>query len=129
MTDLSGSVPDSGTCTVTIYETQCDGNSAPSSGGSNADFDLEVYEATTQRAVTSAVSCTESAFTVNASLTFAAGDITDWSDVRVRFTSNGTGGSPGGRRGAAVSYVEISTPEEAETAFLSAFARNSNQII
>ena len=111
MTDLSGSVPQAGTCTVIIYEAQADGNSAPSSGGSAPTFDLQVYEGATQRASVTGVTPTESAFTIYNTLTFNASTVTDWSDVRVRFTSNGTGGTPSGRRGAAVSYIEITTPD------------------
>jgi len=109
--DLSSTPPDAGTCTVTIYHAQCDGNSAPSSGGSNSNWDLEVYEGATQRAVVSGVSSNEGAFASYSSLTFSSTTITDWSDVRIRFTSNGTGGSPSGRRGAAISYAEISVPD------------------
>ena len=110
LTDLSGSVPSTGTCTVIIYQAQCDTNVAPSSGGAAPTFNLEVYEGATQRASVSGVTPTESTFTIYNTLTFNSSVITDWSNVRVRFTSNGTGGTPSGRRGAAVSYVEISTP-------------------
>ena len=64
MTDLSATPPGSGTCTVTIYEAECDGNVAPASGGGAPTYDLEVYEATTQRAVATGVSATETTFTI-----------------------------------------------------------------
>lgn len=95
LTDLSSTPPDSGTCTVVIYQAQCDGNVAPSTGGSAPSYNLEVYEGATQRAsFASPVTPSEGTFTLNNSLTFSSSAITDWSDVRVRFTSNGTGGSP-----------------------------------
>lgn len=111
LTDLSGSTPGTGTCTVSIYQAQSDTNVAPSTGGSAPTYDLEVYQGATQIASRLGITPTEGTFTLDSNLTFAASSITDWSDVRVRFTSNGTGGSPGGRRGAATSYVDISTPD------------------
>jgi hypothetical protein len=111
LTDLSATTPADGTCTVIIYEAQCDGTVAPSSGGTAPTFDLEVYEGATQRASVTGVTPTESAFTLYNTLTFDASTITDWANVRVRFTSNGTGGAGPSRRGAAVSYVEITTPD------------------
>ena len=115
LTDLSASAPGAGTATVSIYETVADTDVAPAAGGSSVTFDIEVYEGATQRAVTTGLTPTDSTFTLNSSLTFAAADITDWSDVRVRVTSVGTGGSPTGRRGMATSYIEISAPDAAGT--------------
>ena len=111
LTDISATPPDDGTCIVTIYETVSDTDVAPAAAGSSVTYDVEVYELTTQRAARTGITPTDSAFTIDANLTFAAADVTDWADVRVRFTSYGTGGSPGGRRGAAISYIEISTPD------------------
>lgn len=123
LTDLSGTPPASGTCTVTIYQAQADsdaGTTAPTSGGSNATYDVYVFEGATQRAARTGISCSESSFTADANLTFAASSITDWSTVRVRFISYGTGGSPSGRRAAAISYIEISAPDEAADTTLTA---------
>ena len=110
LTDLSATEPGSGTCTVSVYQAEVDGGSAPSSGGGVPTYDIEVYEATTQRAVRSGIAATESTFTLDNALTFAASAITDWSDVRVRFTSIGNGGGPNAR-GSAASYVDIVTPD------------------
>ena len=113
MTDLSASEPGAGTCTVSIYETDSDTDVAPAgSAGTPATYDLEVYEGTTQRAARTGITPTSGTFTLANNLTFAAADVTDWSDIRIRFTSNGSGGQPGSRRGAAVSYMEISVPDE-----------------
>jgi len=113
LTDLSASSPAAGTATVSIYETVADTDVAPAAGGGSVTFDIEVYEGVTQRAVTTGLTPTDSTFTLNNSLTFAAADITDWSAVWVRITSVGTGGSPTGRRGMATSYIEISAPDAA----------------
>lgn len=111
LTDLSASEPGGGTCTVSIYETVSDTDSAPAAGGSSVTYDLEVYEGATQRAARTGITPTDSTFTLDNNLTFAASAITDWSNVRVRFTSYGTGGAPAGRRGAAISYIDISAPD------------------
>ena len=113
LTDLSSSPPGSGTCTVNVYQAESDTDSAPASGGTSPTYDIEVYEATTQIAARTGITATESAFTLDNALTFSSSSISDWSDVRVRFTSHGTGGTPSGRRGVATSYVEISTPDTA----------------
>lgn len=111
LTDLSASEPGAGTCTVSIYETVSDTDSAPAAGGGSVTYDLEVYQLTTQIAARTGITPTDSTFTLDSNLTFNVSAITDWADVRVRFTSYGSGGAPGGRRGAAVSYIDISTPD------------------
>ena len=111
LTDLSATPPAAGTCTVTFYEVECDTDSAPASGGTTPSWTAEVYEAAVQIATSTPTTASATSFTINSSLTFAAADITDWSDVRFRFTSTGTGGTPANRRGVAVSYVDISAPD------------------
>ncbi len=39
--------------------------------------------------------------------------VTDWNDVRLRFTTSASGGSPANRRGAAVSWAELEAPDAA----------------
>jgi hypothetical protein len=51
-------------------------------------------------------------WTVQASFTFSAGDITDWTNVRLRFTQTNSGGG-GNARGSAVSWAEIEAPAAA----------------
>jgi hypothetical protein len=45
--------------------------------------------------------------------TFTHGTITDWTDVRLRFTTTASGGSPANRRGGAVSWAEVEAPDAA----------------
>ena len=111
LTDLSGTPPADGTCTVDVYQAECDTNVAPASGGGSPTYSIEVYEGAVLRASRAGITASESAFTQDNALTFNASIITDWSDVRVRFTSIGSGGSPSSKRGVAVSFVEVSTPD------------------
>jgi hypothetical protein len=37
--------------------------------------------------------------------------VTDWSDLRLRFTTSASGGSPANRRGGAVSWAELEAPD------------------
>ena len=116
MTDLSSSTPGAGTCTVTIYHAQADsdaGTVAPSSGGNNTTWTLEVYEGATQIATSGSQNSSEGSFASYSSLTFAVSSITDWSDVRLRFSASGSGGPSANRRAAAWSYAQISTPDSA----------------
>jgi len=118
LTDLSASVPASGTCTVTIQEAQSDDDdapTAPTTGGAAPSFDLLVIENVTTRASVSTVTSNDGSFAAHNTLTFEASTVTDWADLRLRFVSNGSGGAPGGRRGAATSYMEISTPDASTT--------------
>jgi hypothetical protein len=49
--------------------------------------------------------------------TFTHGSITDWTNVRLRFTTTASGGSPANRRGGAVSWAEVEAPDAAPTAY------------
>lgn len=116
MTDLSATPPANGYCYITIYQSQADSDAAttaPTTGGSNATFDLEVYQGTTPKALAYGIPCSaDGSFAIYNGLTFFASTITDWSDIRVRFVSHGTNSGPSADwRSAAVSYIEISTPD------------------
>lgn len=113
MTDLSGSTPGSGTCTLRFYHAQCDTNVAPSSGGTTPSFDISVRENLAEHAGATALTPNEGSFVEHNTLTFEASAVTDWSNIDVLFTSNGSGGKGSSRRGAAISYVEISVPDTA----------------
>lgn len=39
--------------------------------------------------------------------------VTDWNDLRLRFTTSSSGGSPANRRGGAVSWAELESPDAA----------------
>ena len=112
MTDLSATAPTSGTCTVTVYESACDTNNAPDTlAGAAVTYDIEVYELTTSKGSSTGNTPTDSTFTANSAVTFDASTISDWTDVRVRLTTVGNGGSPSGRRQTAFSHIAIATPD------------------
>ncbi len=52
------------------------------------------------------------------SFTFTHGSITDWTDVRLRFTTSASGGGPTARRGGAVSWTEVEAPDAAPQALV-----------
>lgn len=121
LTDLSGTPPGPGTCTVTVYQAQATPSlspaaSAPTTGGTNATFDVQVREGSTLIAESTGNSCNEGAFVAHSALTFASSAVSDWSDVRIRVISYGTGGARASRRSAAISYIAITTPDAAGVA-------------
>jgi hypothetical protein len=112
LTDLSATEPGSGTCTVKVRHAQADGGSAPSSGGSASSFTIEIFQAAVSVAgPTSSITTSESTWATDSSLTFAASAVSDWADVRIRIVTNGGGGSPANRRGVALSWMELETPD------------------
>jgi hypothetical protein len=50
--------------------------------------------------------------------TFTHGSITDWTDVRLRFTTSASAGAPAARRGGAVSWAEVEAPDAAPQALV-----------
>ena len=114
MTDLSSTPPDAGTCTVTVRQANGDSDTspyAPASSGNDATFDIYVMEGASTVTSSTGIACNVGAWTDDTSVTFNATSVTDWSNVRVRIISNGTGGTPSGRRAAAVTKISISTPD------------------
>ena len=100
--------PLSGTCTVRYRIAKT--NAGTVDGGGNAvTVTAEVYEGATQQATDSAQTATGSWTPYE--FTFAASAVTDWTDVRLRFTTSASGGSPANRRGGAVSWAELETPD------------------
>ena len=128
MTDLSATPPGSGTCTVSVYQAEADSNVAPASGGGSPTYDIRVMEGATERAARTGIGATESAFTLDNALTFAASAITNWADVRVRFTSIAHGGGPNARAVAA-SSIRISTPDYTPDLLLPFFGGRNFEIV
>lgn len=110
LTDPSGT-PGSGTCTVRYRIAKVDGGVYPGTGGNSLTITAEVYEGASLIAGGGAITAPD-AWT-DQSFTFAASGVTDWNNLRLRFTTTSSGGSPANARGGAVSWAEIETPDAA----------------
>lgn len=109
--------------TITFYESQADGNIGASSGGSSSSYSCYLYQGATLIAtIFSSQTTTEGAWglkqqTINST---QVSNITDWTDLRIRFDFVGGGGSPSNRRGVAICFVSmyVSDPIESLTTAL-----------
>lgn len=96
---------------------------APSSGGTNPSYDAYLYQGTTliatlvSAATPNSGSFAESSYNLT---TTEANNITDYTDLRVRFVMDGSGGSPANRRAVAISWVEMEVPDAATNYTLTA---------
>jgi hypothetical protein len=100
------SVPDSGTCTVRWRYAKVSSGTLSGTGGT-VNQTCGVYQGATLIAsstVTTGGSWTAGSFTFNTS------SISDWTNVRLRFTQTASGGG-GNARGSAVSWAEIEIPD------------------
>lgn len=109
LSDPSGT-PGSGTCTVR-YRIARTNDGVVDGAGNACTVTGEVYEGGTQVATDTARTATGT--WTEYSFTFAASAVTDWTDLRLRFTTSTSGGSPANRRGGAVSWAEVETPDAA----------------
>lgn len=100
--------PGSGTITIRYRHAKVQGGN-PSSSGSSVSLDCMLVQGGTVIATDAQQSpsgtWTTRTFTVSTSL------VTDWTDLRLRFTAGGGSGSPANRRGAAVSWAELEAPD------------------
>lgn len=97
-----------GTCTVRWRYAKVQSGTLSNTGGTVTQT-CGVYEGATL--ITSSTVTTSGTWT-GANFTFSAGSITDWTNVRLRFTQSGSGGG-GNARGSAVSWAEIEAPDAA----------------
>lgn len=91
---------------------QFDGGVLGNGGGSSSSVETALYQGTTQIATSGAITTT-SAWT-SGSFTLSgteADSITDYTDLRLRFTISGGGGSPNNRRGTGLSWAELELPD------------------
>lgn len=111
-----GATPGAGTCTVRFRHARGDSDTspfAPASGGTGTPtVTCAVIENTTAIATDSAQNVVDGTFTAR-EFTFATSLVTDWTNLRLRFTLVGTGGAGANRRSAAVSWAEIEVPDAA----------------
>ena len=100
--------PGSGTTTVRYRVAKT--NAGTVDGAGNAcDIQCHVYQGTTLIASDTARTVTGTWTTY--SFTPNMGSVTDWNNLRLRFVTTTSGGSPANRRGAAVSWGEIEAPD------------------
>lgn len=102
--------PGAGTCTVRFRWAKVDGGVYPGTGGSDPTATMEVYEGTTQIAAGPAAATPPDAW-AEVSYTFDSTLVTDWTNVRLRYSVSATGGSTANARGGAVSWAEIEVPD------------------
>jgi len=103
------STPISGTCTFRYRIAQTNSGAVDGTGTASV-CRLALFEGGTQIAIDS--DRTSTGTWTQYSFTFAASAVTDWTDVRGRFTADSHGGSPGNRRGSALSWAELETPDQ-----------------
>lgn len=90
-------------------------NGSVTGTGSNLTVTAEIYQGGTLIQADTAQSPTGT-WTAY-SFTFTHGSITDWTNLRFRFSTSTSGGSPANRRGGAVSWAEIEAPDAAPVAY------------
>ena len=107
----AGWVPGAGTINVRYRHAKVN-NGALDGGGNAVTVTAAVYNGTTLIATDAAQTCTGTwtTRTWNPDLS----SLTDWTDVRLRFTTSASGGGPSVRRGGAISWAEIETPDFVE---------------
>jgi hypothetical protein len=98
-----------GTATVRWRRAKVTSAGALSGTGGTVSQTCGVYQGATL--IASSTITTTGAW-VESTFTFGAGDISDWTDVRLRFTQTNSGGG-GNARGSAVSWAEIEAPDAA----------------
>lgn len=81
-------------------------------GGNAVTVTAELYQGTTLIAADTAKTVTGTWTQYALTLTGGQADsITDYNDLRLRFTTSASGGSPASRRGGAVSWAELEVPD------------------
>lgn len=100
--------PGAGTTTVRYRVAKT--NAGTVDGGGNAvTVTASVYQGGTLIAEDSARTVTGT--WTEYSWTPSMASVTDWNDLRLRFTTSASGGSPANRRGGAVSWAEVESPD------------------
>lgn len=78
--------------------------------GNTVTFTIAVYQGGTLIS-TGVTGLTATGTWTGYNFTFTHGSITDWTDLRLRFTTSASGGTPANRRGGAVSWAEVEAPD------------------
>jgi len=101
--------------TVRIRIGKADTGVADSDTGNSVSVNAFLFQGTTQikELVNVAVGVWID-YTINLT-TIEASNITDYTDLRIRFVSTNSGGSPANRRGMAISWAELEVPDVSST--------------
>lgn len=110
-----GATPESGTCTCR-YRIAKTNNGTVTGTGSNPPTQGFVYEGATL--IASDTNRTPTATWTTYSFTFSTSLVTSFNDLRFRLEVSSTGGRPADRRGSAVSWAEVETPDGAVTRYV-----------
>lgn len=102
--------PGSGTITFRYRHVKTN-NGTVDGGGNAVTVTAEVVEGTTVRATDAAQTATGTVAQREWSPDLSA--VSNWNDLRFRFTTSASGGSPANRRGAAVTWAEMEVPDPA----------------
>lgn len=114
--------PASGTTTVRYRIAKT--NAGTVDGGGNAvTVTAAVYQGTTLIASDSAQTATGTWTQYSWAPSMAS--VTDWNDLRLRFTTSASGGTAANRRGGAVSWAEVEAPAAGATTFNQALTATS----
>ena len=108
LSDPSVGTPGSGTTTVR-YRIAKVNNGTVSGTGNNLTVTMEVYQGGTL--IASDTSQTPTGTWTQYEFNPDMSGVTDWTDLRLRFSTTGTGGSPANRRGGAISWAELEAPD------------------
>lgn len=109
--------PVAGTCTLRFTWVKTN-NGSLDGAGSDPPFSINVYEGAVLIESVSNATLTYSGSWQQASFTFSTALVTDFTDLRVRYTVSATGGNPASRRGMGFSWVELEIPDGAATQYI-----------
>lgn len=100
--------PSAGTTTVRFRLAEIDGGSLGSGNGNANPITIEVFEGATQRASTTR--SPGGAWTTY-NWTPDLSGVSDWNNLRLRFSDSSHGGNPNNRRAMGISWAEVETPD------------------
>lgn len=109
-------VPDPSGISVVRYRIAKTNNGVVTGTGSAVTITPQVYQGGSL--VQSGASQSTTGIWTEYSFTFTHESITDWSDLRIRFSTSNSGGSPQNRRGGAISWAEVESPDSLQRRYV-----------
>lgn len=102
------------TCTVRWAHARSSANGTNVGGGQSIEYTCAFLEGST----VIASQTVEPGGWDQSEFTFSASSVTDWTNVRLRWTQTASGGGGGAQRGGAVSWAEVEIPEAVQTRYV-----------